>query len=113
MAHSRQVGRANARSGSSHSAYCGEYTLLTMRNNATTRNATWPTRGLRGARKMSAPIPRQPSIMRMSDHIPGVGTPMPASDITYQIDPRSAPRSTLNCQKYIQPEGDAKNTGAF
>ncbi len=49
----------------------------------------------------------------MSDHIPGLGTPMPASDITYQIDPRSAPRSRLNCQKYIHPEGDAKNTGAF
>src|SRR6478735_8733618 len=41
----RHLGSASTASGSSHSEYCGDHTLLVSRNAAITRNANWANRG--------------------------------------------------------------------
>ena len=45
----RVCGIASTASGISHSEYCGLHTLFTRRNPATSRKASWATRGRRGA----------------------------------------------------------------
>ena len=49
----RHFGRASTASGSSHSEYCGLHTLLSSRNPATSRKASWATRGRTGAASVS------------------------------------------------------------
>ena len=50
----RQRGRASTSSGTSHMEYCGLHTLFVIMKASVARNATWPTRGVRGAAKMTS-----------------------------------------------------------
>jgi hypothetical protein len=126
-----QRGRASTISGSSHSTYCWDQTLLKIRNAATTRNATWASRGRRGASRQSAAMaaqarknsaydrtlsvgmlslshwngPRSPGAPLF--HLPSRKRPM------YQSVPQSIGRSVLSSKNRIQLSRYSTNTGAF
>src|SRR6476469_271291 len=75
----RHLGSASTASGSSHSEYCGDHTLLVSRNAAITRNANWANRGRRAADSPSQPIPTQASRNSARDRMfTKVGTSEPA-----------------------------------
>src|SRR5918996_3494060 len=100
---SRQRGRASTARGSSHSAYCGDHTLLTSRNAATAKNASCASRGGSGAVSASSTMatsrtPAAPRARRTTE--PGSATSF--SSNANQIDPKSAGRSALNLKNACQ-----------
>ncbi len=76
-------------------------------------NATCATRGRRGARNTSQPTPMPPAAISRNASADSAGTDTPTSFSTYQIEPRSAPRSALRVQNSDQPSQAATMTGTL
>src|ERR1700685_2612405 len=99
--------------------YCGDQTLLTIRNEARTRKNTWATRGRRGAARIRAAI--RANATTNSSRLIRFSAPRPMVPSTghrrtskkYQIQPQSAPRVEFSWKKRDQPEKDAMATGTF
>src|SRR5215204_6920897 len=108
---SLQRGRAKIISGSSQSTYCGEYTLLVIKKAATTKKATEPRRGRRGPKMIKTAMPTQPRAKSPRLTRFTWTSSWPARESTYQKEPRSPPRSELNCQKLRHASGARMSTG--
>src|SRR6187200_3198660 len=116
MIWSRQRGRASTARGSSHRTYCGEYTLLTSRKPATTRNASWANRGVVGAVRPRIATRAHQTPMIAYDHtliVWAVNDWSAAWLATSQMLPRSAVRSELNVQKTFHCSLPVRYAGAL
>src|SRR5580700_6700828 len=113
--HSR--GRASTASGTSQMTYCGDQTLLVIKNAASTRKHSCGRRGRRGAASASQAIAAQATakntadirLRALSEELPSAGTLKCSKK--YQIEPQSAPRSLLNTKNHAQPDGATIITG--
>ena len=98
--HSR--GRARTAIGTSQITYCGDHTLFSIRNAASSRKHSCGSRGLRGAAKANTAIATRATARNADDsrfsspteELPSTGT-LKCSN-RYQMDPQSAPRDRLN-----------------
>ena len=70
-----------------------------------------PNRGRRGATMINTPIARQQGANRPALITFRSCTSWPARENTYQIEPRSPPRSELKVQKLRQASGASTRTG--
>src|SRR5512133_1667939 len=70
-----------------------------------------PNLGRRGAYMLKTRMPRQQSKNSPPLTQLRYGTGWPASDNTYQIEPKSPPRSVLYCQKLNHASGASSSTG--
>src|ERR1700757_3514736 len=121
----RRCGKASTASGTSHSENCGLHTLFVNRKTATTRNASWPSRGRRGAVSATYAIAAQHNANETATTVfsteggcqkPSVRSKplQPVNDFTTLYnESMSSPRRVLSRKNSDQPRGKSTNTGRF